>query len=95
MIELIEGPKSGIIDVLDEEMKLPRPLDSHFSEVLHKNHSKNFRFAAPRTSKLRKYKALGNNEAFILRHFAGAVCYKAEGFVDKNTDALHDSLGLI
>ena len=92
MIELIECSKVGIIDVLDEEMKLPRPLDSHFAEVLHQNHKNNFRFAAPRTSKITKYKALRNSEAFILRHFAGAVCYSTTGFVDKNMDALHDSL---
>ena len=95
MIQLIEGPKVGIIDVLDEEMKLPRPLDSHFCEVLHQNHKNNFRFAAPRTSKLTKYKSLRNSEAFILRHFAGAVCYNSDGFVDKNTDALHDSLVML
>lgn len=28
----------------------------------------------------------------IIRHFAGAVCYSTKGFVDKNNDALHDSL---
>ena len=76
MIELIESPKTGILDVLDEEMKLPKPLDSHFAESLHQNHSKNFRFQAPRTSKIQKYRGMRNEEAFILRHFAGAVCYR-------------------
>jgi myosin heavy subunit len=38
MIELIEKPRVGIIDVLDEEMKLPKPLDSHFAETLYNNH---------------------------------------------------------
>ena len=38
MIELIEKPRIGIIDVLDEEMKLPKPLDSHFAETLYNNH---------------------------------------------------------
>ena len=92
MIELIETPKTGILDILDEEMKLPKPLDSHFSDQLHQKHAKNFRFQQPRTSKIQKYRAKRNEEAFILRHFAGAVCYTAEGFVDKNTDSLHDSL---
>ena len=27
-----------------------------------------------------------------MRHFAGAVCYSTKGFLDKNNDALHDSL---
>ena len=92
MIELIETPRTGILDILDEEMKLPKPLDSHFAEQLHEKHHKNFRFQQPRTSKIQKYRAKRNEEAFILRHFAGAVCYTADGFVDKNTDSLHDSL---
>ena len=44
MIELIETPKTGILDLLDEEMKLPKPQDSNFAENLHRTHGKNFRF---------------------------------------------------
>ena len=33
-----------------------------------------------------------DDEGFIVRHFAGAVCYLTVGFLDKNNDALHDSL---
>ena len=53
---------------------------------------KNGRFLSPRKSPVTKYKTLTDSEAFILRHFAGAVCYNVNGFVDKNTDGLHDSL---
>ena len=49
MIELIEGARIGILDVLDEEMKLPKPLDSHFADVLHKNHKGKHRTRPPRS----------------------------------------------
>jgi myosin-6 len=34
------------------------------------------------------YKKMRDDEGFIIRHFAGAVCYQADGFMDKNNDAL-------
>ena len=46
----------------------------------------------PRKSKLNFNRNLRDDEAFIVRHFAGAVCYQVAGFLDKNNDALHDSL---
>ena len=33
---------------------------------------------------------------FLVRHFAGAVCYTTNNFIEKNNDALHASLeGLV
>lgn len=46
----------------------------------------------PRKSKFNQSRNLRDDEAFIVRHFAGAVCYQVGGFLDKNNDALHDSL---
>ena len=46
----------------------------------------------PRKSKFNHSRNLRDDEAFIVRHFAGAVCYQVRGFLDKNNDALHDSL---
>lgn len=31
-------------------------------------------------------------KGFIVRHFAGAVCYQTQRFLEKNNDALHNSL---
>jgi myosin-6 len=42
----------------------------------------------PRKSKMAYYKQLRDDEGFIIRHFAGAVCYQTENFLDKNNDAL-------
>ena len=46
----------------------------------------------PRKSQLNYNKSVRDDEGFIIRHFAGAVCYLTEGFLDKNNDALHESL---
>lgn len=33
-----------------------------------------------------------DDEGFIIRHYAGAVCYQTALFLEKNNDALHASL---
>ncbi|KAF7473626.1 Hypothetical predicted protein [Marmota monax] len=45
-----------------------------------------------RKSKLAVHRNLRDDEGFIIRHFAGAVCYETTQFVEKNNDALHMSL---
>eukprot|EP00966_Prymnesium_polylepis_P282171 6520272-Prymnesium_polylepis.1 len=37
---------------------------------------------------------LTNREAFVVRHFAGEVIYRTEGWLRKNTDTLHEDLQL-
>jgi myosin-6 len=74
--------------MLDEESKLPKALDASFTEKLHKKHANHFRLQLPRKSKMTYYKQLRDNEGFIIRHFAGAVCYETDAFIDKNNDAL-------
>ncbi|CDQ71595.1 unnamed protein product [Oncorhynchus mykiss] len=46
----------------------------------------------PRKSKLQVHRNVRDDEGFIVRHFAGAVCYETTKFVEKNNDALHMSL---
>ena len=37
-----------------------------------------------------------DDDGFLIRHFAGAVCYQTMEFIEKNNDALHASLeGLV
>lgn len=88
VIELIEAPKTGILALLDEESKLPRASDASFTEKVHKQFAKHFRLQLPRKSKMSYYKSLRDSEGFIIRHFAGAVCYQTNDFMDKNNDAL-------
>eukprot|EP00040_Diaphanoeca_grandis_P029379 m.172059 g.172059 ORF g.172059 m.172059 type:complete len:1230 (+) comp31666_c7_seq6:107-3796(+) len=96
VIDMIEGPKVGILAMLDEESKLPRASDETLTEKIHKQFSKHFRLQVPRKSKMSYYKQLRDNEGFIIRHFAGAVCYQTKDFMDKNNDALtHDLFTLM
>merc|ERR1719197_737800 len=71
---------------------MPSANDTMFAEKMHSVHAKHFRLQVPRKSKMSHYKQLRDNEGFIVRHFAGAVCYHAEGFMDKNNDALTPDL---
>ncbi|XP_045106888.1 unconventional myosin-VI-like isoform X4 [Portunus trituberculatus] len=91
-IDLIEAKGCGIISLLDEESKLPKSSHTHFTSAVHSNHSAHFRLALPRKSKLRDHREIRDDEGFLIRHFAGAVCYQTAQFLEKNNDALHASL---
>lgn len=91
-IDLIEAKKTGIIDILDEESKLPKPTAEHFTRELHEKHKKHFRLAIPRKSHLMYHKKMRDDEGFLIRHFAGAVCYNTAEFIEKDNDALHSDL---
>ncbi|XP_006835828.1 PREDICTED: unconventional myosin-VI isoform X2 [Chrysochloris asiatica] len=91
-IDLIEAKLVGILDILDEENRLPQPSDQHFTSAVHQKHKNHFRLTIPRKSKLAVHRNIRDDEGFIIRHFAGAVCYETTQFVEKNNDALHMSL---
>ncbi|KAM4694164.1 unconventional myosin-VI isoform 3-T4 [Discoglossus pictus] len=91
-IDLIEAKLVGILDILDEENRLPQPSDQHFTSMVHQKHKDHFRLTIPRKSKLTVHRNVRDDEGFIVRHFAGAVCYETIQFVEKNNDALHMSL---
>ncbi|KAK9506770.1 hypothetical protein O3M35_008647 [Rhynocoris fuscipes] len=95
-IDLIEGKNTGLFSLLDEESKLPKPSAEHFTTEVHQKWGSHFRLALPRTSKLKAHREIRDSEGFLVRHFAGAVCYDTSKFIEKNNDALHASLeGLI
>ncbi|XP_077409024.1 unconventional myosin-VI-like isoform X5 [Vanacampus margaritifer] len=91
-IDLVEAKVLGILDILDEENRLPQPSDQHFTDTVHNKHKNHFRLTIPRKSKLTVHRNVRDDEGFIIRHFAGAVCYETNKFVEKNNDALHTSL---
>ena len=91
-IDLIETKNNGIFHLLDEESKLPKPSGCHFTQTVHAANSGHFRLALPRKSKLREHREIRDDEGFLVRHFAGAVCYQTAQFIEKNNDALHASL---
>merc|ERR1719197_659905 len=85
---MIEGKPGGILAMIDEESKVPRADDKTLTDKIHKAFKDHFRLQLPRKSKMGYYKQLRDNEGFIIRHFAGAVCYQTADFMDKNNDAL-------
>lgn len=95
-IDLIECPRGGILCILDEESKLPKPAATHFTSEIHRQYPNHFRLALPRKSKIKEHREIRDDEGFLVRHFAGAVCYSTAQFIEKNNDALHASLeGLV
>ncbi|XP_036972614.1 unconventional myosin-Vb isoform X2 [Acanthopagrus latus] len=78
-IDLIEA-KLGILDLLDEECKVPKGTDQNWAQKLYKQHSSSAHFQKPRMS----------NVSFIIIHFADKVEYQCEGFLEKNRDTVYE-----
>ncbi|XP_069384891.1 unconventional myosin-Va isoform X5 [Paralichthys olivaceus] len=79
-INLIEA-KMGILDLLDEECKMPRGSDDTWAQKLYNTHLKTCSlFEKPRMS----------NRAFIIQHFADKVEYQCDGFLEKNKDTVNE-----
>uniref|UniRef100_A0A3B3WCE3 Unconventional myosin-VI n=1 Tax=Poecilia mexicana TaxID=48701 RepID=A0A3B3WCE3_9TELE len=87
-IDLVEAKLVGILDILDEENRLPQPSDQHFTDTVHSKHRNHFRLTIPRKSKLTVHRNVRDDEGFIIRHFAG----RSRQPGPKNNDALHMSL---
>ncbi|XP_076143801.1 unconventional myosin-Va isoform X2 [Alosa pseudoharengus] len=79
-INLIEA-KMGILDLLDEECKMPKGSDDSWAQKLYNTHLKTCAlFQKPRMS----------NRAFIIQHFADKVEYQCDGFLEKNKDTVNE-----
>ncbi|KAJ1085124.1 hypothetical protein NDU88_005257 [Pleurodeles waltl] len=78
-IDLIEA-KLGILDLLDEECKMPKGSDQRWAQKLYDQHlQSSHHFKKPRLS----------STAFIIVHFADTVEYRCLGFLEKNRDRVH------
>nr|XP_033790509.1 unconventional myosin-Vb isoform X1 [Geotrypetes seraphini] len=78
-IDLIEA-KLGILDLLDEECKVPKGTDRNWAQKLYDRHSSSHHFQKPRMS----------NTSFIVSHFADKVEYQCDGFLEKNRDTVYE-----
>lgn len=76
---MIEG-RLGILDLLDEESRLPSGADGSYISKLYQTFSKDAFFAKPRFGQT----------AFTVKHYACDVTYEVEGFIDKNKDTVAD-----
>lgn len=95
-IDLYERRVDGIFSILDEVSKLPKPSYQQFTNEVHSRNKNQFRLDLARKSKLKEHREIRDDDGFLIRHFAGAVCYQTMEFIEKNNDALHASLeGLV
>ncbi|CAB1322612.1 unnamed protein product [Coregonus sp. 'balchen'] len=79
-INLIEA-KMGVLDLLDEECKMPKGSDDTWAQKLYNTFlKKSDLFDKPRLS----------NKAFIILHFADKVEYQCDGFLEKNKDTVNE-----
>ncbi|XP_051497587.1 unconventional myosin-Vb-like isoform X1 [Apus apus] len=78
-IDLIEA-KLGVLDLLDEECKVPKGTDQNWAQKLYDRHGSSQHFQKPRMS----------NTSFIILHFADKVEYQSEGFLEKNRDTVYE-----
>ncbi|XP_076267084.1 dilute class unconventional myosin isoform X2 [Rhynchophorus ferrugineus] len=76
-IDLIET-KLGVLDLLDEECKMPRGSDASWTEKLYSKCAKYSHFAKSRFGR----------SSFIINHFADRVEYESNGFLEKNRDTV-------
>ncbi|XP_051956180.1 unconventional myosin-Vb-like [Xyrauchen texanus] len=78
-IDLIEA-KLGILDLLDEECKVPKGTDQNWVQKLYSQHTRSEHFEKPRMS----------NRSYIVVHFADRVEYLCDGFLEKNRDTVYE-----
>ncbi|TPX48852.1 hypothetical protein SeLEV6574_g01800 [Synchytrium endobioticum] len=82
-ITMIEA-KLGILDLLDEESRLPSGADSTLITKLHQ------RFVTPEYKNFFDKPRIGGQTAFTIKHYATDVTYEIDGFIDKNKDTVSD-----
>ncbi|KAK9892692.1 hypothetical protein WA026_021547 [Henosepilachna vigintioctopunctata] len=78
-IDLIEV-KLGILDLLDEECKMPKGSDGSWTEKMYAKCMKYSHFG----------KAKFGESAFTIEHFAEKVQYESNGFLEKNRDTVYE-----
>ncbi|XP_067686913.1 unconventional myosin-Ib-like [Haliotis asinina] len=90
--DLIEKNNIGILALLDEECLRPGTVsDKTFLQKLDSRCSEHPHYESRNCKKTQSDKSLPH-DAFRLKHYAGNVLYKVEGFIDKNNDLLFRDL---
>ena len=85
-IDLLESSANppGILALLDEECWFPKATDKTFVDKLQQQQANHEKFYPSRK--------LQTNIDFSVVHYAGAVGYKADGWLKKNMDPLNDHI---
>eukprot|EP00808_Paulinella_micropora_P018987 g73411.t1 len=82
VLDLIEKKNTGILAVVDEELKMPKGSDLGFVNKLHDKQASTECYA----------KIVSLPDHFTVKHYAGDVIYNSEGFLVKNNDKMSDDL---
>ena len=80
-VDLLSDKNTGLFALLDEECVIPQGSDRSYVSKL------KTRFAAEPHKRFEAVKT--NQDAFVLKHFAGPVTYVTQGFLEKNKDQLN------
>jgi hypothetical protein len=86
VLDLLEKKPYGLLNLLDEEVRLPKGEDSKWLAKCTTNHAANNNFTG--ASKLGQH----SKTSFQIMHYAGSVVYDALHFCDKNKDNLHRNM---
>ncbi len=81
---LIESP-SGVIGLLNEECVVPRGTDNRLASKLNSIHDEHIAFVSAKPGR-------ATEESFRIRHYAAKVVYTAKGMLEKNKDAVSESI---
>ena len=90
-LDLIEKKRTGVMSMISEEIYVPQGSDFTMVEKMHtQNYGYNDFYAKPvvRGGRAGSGTQLTPQEGFIIKHYAGSVPYKVNGFLDKCKDRL-------
>lgn len=82
VLDLIEKKATGLLPMMDEEIRMPKSTDKTYLDKIAAAHKEHPNFARP----------VKIANSFTVTHYAGAVTYNVEGFLDKNRDQMFDDL---
>ncbi|KAJ1620313.1 P-loop containing nucleoside triphosphate hydrolase protein, partial [Pavlovales sp. CCMP2436] len=96
-VALFESYPTGILWLMQEYARIPSretsgEVEKKLTRRIHAAHTGSKHLTAPKT---RRGNSLNSDDGFIVRHFAGDVCYSTEGFLEKNAENLHAELELL
>jgi hypothetical protein len=83
VLDLIEKKPHGLLNLLDEEVRLPKGDEDKWLAKCHSNHSSSTYWVKDNSI---------SKSSFIVVHYAGNVIYDSNGFCDKNKDSVFRDL---
>ncbi len=91
-IELIESSQPiGILSCLDEECIMPKATDLTFTEKV-QNLWETPRGGSPIHAGSAKFRATRFGQGFVVKHYAGDVEYRTQGWLEKNKDPINEAV---